>query len=200
MQPRHRTWILRGPGGERLLVQPEGAPRHPRHERVPPAFVRAWLDGWVLDPVTCAALLDLHAAYAGSLGVLSWGPDRVDDLLRASLASAFERGDPVVLMERSPAAARPGRGEEPPPSGPPPSPPPPRGPKTFIEIQLLDEQGAPVRGVPYRITLPDGSVRTGALDAEGLARFDGIDPGECDIELPAIDGREWGRTLGGPSG
>ena len=66
---------------------------------------------------------------------------------------------------------------------------------TWIEIVLLDEQGAPVGGEEYRITLPDGAVRTGRLDERGFARLDGITHGVCDITFPRIDGREWGPSL-----
>ncbi len=40
------------------------------------------------------------------------------------------------------------------PSKPPSKPP---GPKTFIEIVLLDDNGKPVAGEAYKIVLPDGN-------------------------------------------
>lgn len=59
--------------------------------------------------------------------------------------------------------------------------------KDFIEIELLDEDGQPVAGEPYEITLPDGRVDSGTLDANGYARIDGIDPGKCQVRFPNRD-------------
>jgi hypothetical protein len=55
------------------------------------------------------------------------------------------------------------------------------GPRTWVEIELLDMAGQPVPHERYWIRLPDGSVREGALDAMGLAYFDDLDPGQCTI-------------------
>jgi hypothetical protein len=40
----------------------------------------------------------------------------------------------------------------------------------------------------YWIRLPDGTVREGALDAEGRAYFDDLDPGQCEIRWISRDG------------
>jgi uncharacterized protein involved in type VI secretion and phage assembly len=66
--------------------------------------------------------------------------------------------------------------------------------KTFIEIQLLAEDGKPVPNEPYEITLPDGSVKRGKTDANGRARYDGIDPGTCKVTFPDRDGKDWSRA------
>lgn len=60
--------------------------------------------------------------------------------------------------------------------------------KTWIEIELLDMDGNPVPGEPYSITLPDGTVREGSLDARGRAYFGGLDPGEAQVRWTARDG------------
>lgn len=64
-------------------------------------------------------------------------------------------------------------------------------PKTFIEIELVDEDGNAVAGEFYEITLPDGSVADGQLDDNGRARVDGIDPGSCQITFPDLDKDAW---------
>jgi hypothetical protein len=60
-------------------------------------------------------------------------------------------------------------------------------PKTWIEIELLTEDRKPVPYEKYRIKVPEGFVAEGALDANGRARIDGIDPGICEVSFPEID-------------
>jgi type VI secretion system secreted protein VgrG len=66
--------------------------------------------------------------------------------------------------------------------------------KTFIAIQLVDEDGNPVAGERYQITLPDGDMRRGTLDREGKARIDNLDPGTCDVKFPELRKRRLGST------
>jgi type VI secretion system secreted protein VgrG len=64
--------------------------------------------------------------------------------------------------------------------------------KAWIEIELTDDEGEPVRGERYRITLPDGStLAEGTTDENGLARVSNIDPGNCKITFPKIDKSGW---------
>lgn len=54
--------------------------------------------------------------------------------------------------------------------------------KTWIEFCLIDDDAeAPVAGVPFKITLTDGTETTKTTDGAGKIRIDGIDPGSCDI-------------------
>jgi hypothetical protein len=64
-------------------------------------------------------------------------------------------------------------------------------PKTFIEIELKDDQNNPIGNERYRIKLPDGSLKEGRLDANGRARVDGIDPGTAQVSFPGIDANDW---------
>ena len=62
----------------------------------------------------------------------------------------------------------------------------------WIEIQLNDEEGKPVPGEPYKITLPDGKkVADGTLDDKGFARVDHIDAGTCQVTFPNLDKDAW---------
>lgn len=61
------------------------------------------------------------------------------------------------------------------------------GHKTWIEVVLIGEDARPVPDARYRLTLPDGAVVEGRLDARGLARVEGIDPGACRLEFPDLD-------------
>jgi hypothetical protein len=63
--------------------------------------------------------------------------------------------------------------------------------KTWVEIRLIDEEGNPVPHVAYDVTLPDGGRHTGRLGADATLTFTNIDPGQCKVTFPDLDGREW---------
>ena len=66
--------------------------------------------------------------------------------------------------------------------------------KSFIEIELKDQDGNPAAGERYRITLPDGkTLAEGTLDAEGYAKVSNIDPGTCKVTFPRIDKSGWNK-------
>lgn len=65
---------------------------------------------------------------------------------------------------------------------------------TWIEIELIGEDDKPIPWEKYRIKLPDGTVRDGALNDQGFARVDGIDPGTCEVTFPALDKAAWVRV------
>ena len=66
--------------------------------------------------------------------------------------------------------------------------------KAWIEIQLVDEDGKPVAGEPYKVTLPDGTVADGTLDNKGSARIEHIDPGSCKVTFPNMDQESWEKA------
>ncbi len=70
-------------------------------------------------------------------------------------------------------------------------------PKTWIAIELVGEDGAPIGGEVYWIKLPSGAVREGTLDATGRAYFDDLDPGDCEIRWPGLD--KQAVVAGGPA-
>ena len=55
---------------------------------------------------------------------------------------------------------------------------------SWVEIRLVDENGEPLAGARCRIHPPNGPPIDKVLDDEGLAYVEGIDPGQCRIELP----------------
>jgi hypothetical protein len=69
--------------------------------------------------------------------------------------------------------------------------PPPFKPNHWIEIVLVDQDGKPVPNEPYEIILSNGFVVSGALDADGRAREEGIVPGTCRVTFPRIHAAEW---------
>ena len=67
-------------------------------------------------------------------------------------------------------------------------------PCTWIEIHLIGEDGRPIPGEAYRIELPDGSVRDGRLDADGLSRVDDVDLGTCLVTFPNLGKEAWAQS------
>jgi hypothetical protein len=61
-----------------------------------------------------------------------------------------------------------------------------------VMIELLDAEGNPVPGEPFRIELPDGSIRSLTLDDEGKAHVTGIEqPGTCKVCFYQRDAAIW---------
>ena len=131
------------------------------------------------------ALTRVRALLADDLG----GMHRIDDgEVVHHLARRLARGH--LLVERVPDFPLHGWDRETPESEPPPA----RAekmatpdPRTWIEIELLDEEGQPVPYERYWISLPDGAVREGMLDGNGRAHFGDLDPGQCEVRFPRLD-------------
>ncbi len=64
----------------------------------------------------------------------------------------------------------------------------------WIEFRLVDQDGNPVPGEPYRVRLPDQSLHTGQTDEEGKVRFECITAGEATICFTGFDRKEWGSA------
>jgi hypothetical protein len=58
---------------------------------------------------------------------------------------------------------------------------------SWVEVELVDEADKPVPGARYRVTLPDGKVDEGTLDAKGFVRIEGFEPGQCQVSFPDFD-------------
>lgn len=63
--------------------------------------------------------------------------------------------------------------------------------KHWVEFRLVDQNNKPVPNEPYRVRLPDQSIMTGNLDAEGKVRFEGIVSGQASICFTGMDQKEW---------
>jgi type VI secretion system secreted protein VgrG len=62
---------------------------------------------------------------------------------------------------------------------------------SWIAIKVVDEEGFPVAGEPYKVILPDETVAEGTTDDKGCARVNGIEPGSCTITFPKRDASAW---------
>jgi len=63
----------------------------------------------------------------------------------------------------------------------------------WVELVLVDTDGNPIPGVQYRVTMSNGGVREGTLNADGKARIGDLPPGSCKVEFPELDGPAWSR-------
>ena len=61
----------------------------------------------------------------------------------------------------------------------------------WTEIVLVDEEGKPVAGQKYQITLPNGNVAKGSTDEKGKAKIQGFVSGACQLTLPELHGEAW---------
>ncbi|MBK8258038.1 MAG: hypothetical protein IPK82_35900 [Polyangiaceae bacterium] len=185
MNPR---WTLDGLTGEPVLVVTKDADEPERHERLPPDVAARLVRSWLLAPEARGALQDMVWTVRGGLCFSTPPSSDAEIAVEIDLVRAFDVGDLVLLR----IADVEGTG------GPKPKRPstiPPIQPvkKTWIEVELLDEDGKPV-ATDLLLTLPDGTKKT--LPIEGFVRIDNIDPGTCDIQFPKIDAREWKRSQG----
>src|SRR2546423_1119799 len=66
--------------------------------------------------------------------------------------------------------------------------------KSWIEIEMVDEDGKPVVGMEYQVKMSDDSVKSGTLDEKGFARIEGMEPGTCKVTFPKLDQDAWKKA------
>ncbi len=72
--------------------------------------------------------------------------------------------------------------------------------KTWIGLILVDQDGAPVPGRPYRVVHSNGTTFNGTLDRAGSVTLTSIDPGMCDVWCPYVAPHPRLVHPAGPSG
>lgn len=156
------------------------------------------------NPVTRRELLSLYQTLGGSLGST---PDlsrpAVQNQVVNKINDALSQGRIVAFRQRAEGGVPNSGGASSGGGGTPRTSPPPAPPsssssstereKTWVEIQLVDEEGTPIAGERYILKITDGSVREGTLDAAGKVSVRGIDPGTCTLRFPDLDAREYKR-------
>ena len=163
------------------------------------------LDRLLADPLALRSVLEMYEAVSGCEVTHTWHRfGRQPELfnLKERLERSFRTGELVLVrgwyrpglstigggpeQQEAPigraAAVAVGAGEAAPDS---------QKQKTWIQFQLVDQDGQPVPYERYRLHLTDGSVQEGTLDAKGSVRVDGIDAGTCQISFPDIHAAEW---------
>lgn len=64
---------------------------------------------------------------------------------------------------------------------------------SWVEIEMVDEEGQPWPDEYYEVTLPDGKVRKGYLDKNGRAHILLSDPVNTQVSFPRLDSEAWER-------
>lgn len=72
--------------------------------------------------------------------------------------------------------------------------------KTWVEVEFIDRNKRPVKGLRVEVTVPGGELVKGTLSDKGAFRKDNIDPGTCRVHFPDLDGREWAKSGSFPEG
>ncbi|WP_146158411.1 hypothetical protein [Enhygromyxa salina] len=68
----------------------------------------------------------------------------------------------------------------------------------WVEVELVDESGAPVADERCRIVLPNGSERVAHTNHDGLVRIDRTVAGSCTITFPELDAEATASLTGLP--
>lgn len=159
---------------------------------LPPAAAIGWIPSWLTDPECRAEVAEIFSLVASrSRPNKGW----LDDMdLHHFVLPAIERAlgtGELVLVERFKAGALPAL-EKPediePPSTPKQE---PESKKTWVEFEVLDENGDPLKDEKYEARLTDGTVKKGQTDSKGIARFEDIDPGVVQFTLVERDSDTW---------
>lgn len=191
-----KTWRLQGILKSYLIIRKADLQTDEKIE-MESVVLSAEIDRWFSDPFSRKSLLDIYSVVTG-YGTSGISNARLNDLrrrLKPRLELAFRRKEVVALplirtlkvifpdtVAALEAPATPSRVIR------------PSSLKTsWVEIELVDEEGNPVPGEKYCIALPDGSKREGVLDANGFALVEGLDPGTCKISFPNLDTAAWER-------
>ena len=147
------------------------------------AIQQVWLDEW---PSVNGRIVDDRAILThlaerlarGDIQVISgpniYGQQAVNPPPEPDARESTPREDELAAKEDRPA-------------------PEPEEDTTWIEIELLDDEGNPIPNEQYAIEIPGGSVRVGRLDDNGYARVEGLDPNTCKVSFPNLDKSSYDR-------
>lgn len=61
----------------------------------------------------------------------------------------------------------------------------------WLDVKFVDKAGYPITGVDYEFTGTDGKKSRGRLGSDGRIRQDGINPGNCTVQLFLVHNARW---------
>jgi len=191
-----KSWRLQGIFKSYIIIHKTDL--HPDEETEKGlAFLSNEIDRWLSDPFSRRDLLDMYSSISGNniFGIIKIPFHDLRKRLKPRLEMAFHREEFVALAVvprraflsdaagESAAIITTSRVLR------------PSSLKTsWVEIELVDEEGNPVGGEKYQVILTDGSKREGVLDTNGYARVDGFTRGTCKISFPNLDTAAWERV------
>jgi len=94
----------------------------------------------------------------------------------AGLKEATENGDKYAVQKTIPVRQKD---------------PPQKIEKDCLAFTLQDEDGTPIAGEKYEVTLPSGSILKGVTDKQGKVKISGIEAGNCKVSFPDLHMDDW---------
>jgi len=178
--PVRRVYSLSLPAGRYVALRASEVRSGERP--MPSASASSLLERAIVRPAQPGELAALHDAITGS------AMRRHGEVSRMALTNAFQSGAWVLLPAAAPAPNyRPSGAAESPGEQVKSA----RVVKTWVEMEVVDDDGRPMAGRGYVCMLPDGTLQTGTLDRGGRVRFEGIDPGNCAFSLTDFHAADW---------
>jgi hypothetical protein len=192
-------WQWSGPSGRYAIVLRQDLHTEDASSvcRYSPQLFSAALD----DPILWRVLLDVWTHLRGELpqAARTLNQEYFRRCFLPGLEDAFRNGQLVLLFHRretvrAPGGPQPAPAPRPADSGLEPARRAPPKKKTWIEIVLVDENNRPVPHERFWLQFPDGSTLEDRLDDAGTARVEEVDPGNCLVSFPDLDGAAWKRA------
>jgi N-acetylmuramoyl-L-alanine amidase len=65
---------------------------------------------------------------------------------------------------------------------------------TFVGVSLVDQEGRPVPGEPFRVEFPGGAVKRGVTGGDGTVKVPGSKEGTAKVTFTRLDPAAWGKA------
>jgi hypothetical protein len=170
------------------------------------AYLSAQLDRWLAEPLAQKTVIEIYESLRGHSTLLArrLRGQELHRFVKSEILAAFRRGELVLMrlphltifpnleLHRDPEEAlvdEPTDQAVPPPQGLPEKE--DGKEKTWVGIELVDQEGMPVPHARYVLELADGTQKSGKLDDNGCAQVRDLKPGTYKVTFPDFDGSEW---------
>jgi hypothetical protein len=164
------------------------------------AYLSAQLDRWLSDPLMRKTVLEIYESIRGQSALLGrrLQGQELHKYVKSEILHAFRRGEFVLMrlphltilpnLVLAPGEKQSAVEEPPPPASPVEQ---SRIDKTWVGIELVDQDGSPVPQVRYVVELANGTQKTGKTDDNGCAQVRDLLPGTYNVSFPDFDASEW---------